>query len=102
MKIKCPKSEQQKVSEGPWTFRLTLLLLMLSLFNVNASTSHAQSKKVTISVEDGSLYDFFQQIENQTSYRFFYNSSEIDNQIKVNAAYKNTKLSEVLASVLEQ
>lgn len=100
MKRKCPKSDQQALFRELLAIRLTFLMLMLSLFNVSASTSHAQSERVTISVENGLIREFFQQIENQTSYRFFYNSSDISNQSKVNAVYKDKELSEVLTSVL--
>ena len=64
MKRKCPKSDQQALFRELLAIRLTFLMLMLSLFNVSASTSHAQSERVTISVENGLISEFFQQIEN--------------------------------------
>lgn len=100
MKRKRLKSKLPTTFKKYLTMKFTLLLFMSCLFNVNASNGYAQSQKVSVSVKNGSINEVFQQIENQTAYRFFYNSTEINSQSKVNVDFKNTKLSTVLKSVL--
>lgn len=95
------KSELLVAFKKHLKMKITLLFFLACLLNVNAGISLAQDQKVSVTVENGSLNEVFEQIEGQTSFRFFYNSTEVDSQAEVNAVYEDTKLSKVLTAVLE-
>ncbi|WP_026452340.1 TonB-dependent receptor [Aequorivita capsosiphonis] len=63
--------------------KLTFTLLLVSLFQMNATNGYGQSTRVSIIADGVPLTQVFQIIEDQTDFNFFYNSKEIDVRKKV-------------------
>ncbi|WP_321343032.1 TonB-dependent receptor [uncultured Draconibacterium sp.] len=57
--------------------KLTCLLVMIALVQVSANT-YAQSTKLTLNMKNARLAELFEQIEENSEFRFFYDSDEID------------------------
>ncbi|MGO1729063.1 MAG: TonB-dependent receptor [Flavobacteriaceae bacterium] len=82
--------------------KFVAVFFMLCAFQMSAHASKLmQAQEVNILAKNSTLEDVFQQIEDQTSLRFFYDSNEVDVNQPINQVYKDVKLSDVLASVLE-
>lgn len=66
--------------------RLSLLLMMIGIFQVSASV-YSQSKKFTIKNSDLTMREVFKEIENQSNFRFFYNDvlTNIDKRVDLEA-----------------
>ncbi|MCH7415235.1 TonB-dependent receptor [Belliella sp. R4-6] len=77
-------------------------LLFLGMMNVSANT-FSQSNLVTLELNQASLKDFFDQVQDQTDYLFFYQDKLIKanqgNKITLNI--KDKPLDQVLVSILE-
>lgn len=82
--------------------KFVAVFFMLCAFQMSAHSSKLmQTQEVNILAKNSTLGDVFQQIENQTTFHFFYDSNEVDVNQSINQVYKDVKLSKVLASVLE-
>src|SRR5690606_8902723 len=77
--------------------KISILLLIVSFFQVNAS-SFAQ--KVTIDVKEASLEHVLDQIREQTNYVFLYNNSQIKDVKSLNLQFKDADLNTVLNACL--
>ena len=75
-----------------------VLLVCLSLFC--CVSLFAQSRRVTVHLRDVSLKELFQEIENQTTYRFSYRNTVIDDSKDVNVSADSVDVSVVLDQVL--
>ena len=92
---------------GNRCFYLTKLLIFMKLttflhlisFTCIAATGYSQPEKVTIQLKDASTKDFFNSIENQTSYKFLYRDDAVEN-IRVNLDEVDMPLDKVLNQVL--
>ncbi|EGV42068.1 SusC/RagA family TonB-linked outer membrane protein [Bizionia argentinensis JUB59] len=58
--------------------KFTILFVFISLAQISAHTSYGQKQKVTLSADNASLTQVFQEIETQTDLHFFYNSTELN------------------------
>lgn len=78
--------------------KLTLLFLMVSLFQLQASESFGQKSKITLNMANVSIEDVLTKIESLTEFKFLYNDSELDynNIVFINAE------EEPLPSVLQR
>lgn len=76
-----------------------VLPLFLIVFFSSRLYGAEQQEKVTISVKNVSIIQFFKEIENRTSYKFFYKDSQVENlpPVTINATEK--PLAELLNSV---
>lgn len=73
--------------------KLTLMLLMVAIFQVSAST---YAQKVTIKVKGATLKEVFEQIQKQTNYDFLYNAKDLELSKPVNLVVENTGLKQAL------
>ena len=78
-------------------FLIFVLIILLQPF----SAVWAQNNKLTLNLNDISLQELFNTLENQTGYRFFYNNDEVDVSRKININVYNKTLTEVLTQVFE-
>ena len=69
--------------------RLSIFLLFISLFHIQAST-YSQSKKITLDVESVSVESILEMIESQSEFTFFCNISivNVDRIVSVKARRK--------------
>ncbi len=81
--------------------KLTIALILIGLFQVNAENGYGQTNKVSISVDGTSILQVFQTIEDQTDYRFFYNTRDLNLQKKISYSADSKALSEVLENLFK-
>ena len=76
--------------------KLTSLLLVVTLFQLHANETLSQNKKISIDMQDITIENVLNEIEQITDYKFLYekNTFQADKIIKVSV--KNEKLSKVL------
>ncbi|NCT08971.1 MAG: hypothetical protein GW772_02660 [Flavobacteriia bacterium] len=78
--------------------RITTLLLMISLFQLQANGTYAQKTLVSLDYENVSLETVFNKIESITDYKFVFKDKDVD--YKKNVSIKATK--EELSDVLKK
>ena len=81
--------------------RLTLLLLLLSLFQVNAST-YSQNTKISLDLQNVSIEKVFTEIEKQTEFNIFYNNSIIDLNKVVSVQVEKQRIEAILDLILSK
>lgn len=84
-----------------FAMRLTVYLLFLSIMQVAAS-AYSQADKVTINAQNKPVREIFNEIQEKSSYRFFYSDDLIDLNKKINIASKNQSVETVLADISTQ
>jgi TonB-linked SusC/RagA family outer membrane protein len=82
------------------TMKITILLCLLTVLNVNASL-YSQSTALDLSVNQKSVREVLKTIEKQSNFRFFYNEEFSDLNKTVSLDLKGKKLDEVLTMLLE-
>ncbi len=81
------------------TMKITFILLLLGLVHVSAST-YAQNTKITLNLKNAEISELFNKIENQTEFRFFYDSGSIDLSKKVTIDVEKSNIEQILNSAL--
>ncbi len=79
--------------------RLICLFMVLGLLQVTAS-SYSQSTKISVSGNNLSIEEVFEQIEDQSEFSFFYNLKQLDLSKKVNVSFENQSIETVLNEIL--
>lgn len=80
--------------------RLSLILMLAVVFNVSASV-YSQSVRIDLELENASLENVFQLIQEQTEFDFFYKNEFLPVDKIINKTYTNAKIDKVLDDVLE-
>lgn len=80
--------------------RLTLILILLSVFAVSART-YSQNTKLNLSLSNTTVEDVFKEIENSSEFYFFYQENEIDLGRKVNLDFKDANIQTILNTILD-
>lgn len=75
--------------------KLTTLLLMISLFQMQAN-SYSQNTKVSLKLKDNKIEQVFKEIESKTEFRFLYKNREIELDKRVSINVKKKTVKEVL------
>lgn len=81
--------------------RLSVFLVLVSLFSAHATISSSQNTRVTIPGKVLSLDKLIEEIEQQTDYLFVYGENDIDLQQKVKVDVRNKTVTEVLDHTLK-
>ncbi|MDR1098587.1 MAG: TonB-dependent receptor [Tannerella sp.] len=76
--------------------KLITILLFSATLCLQANTTYSQSAKVNLDLENATLTDIFREIEKQSEYRFFYNSTVLNSTLKLNLKTGDQDLTEVL------
>ncbi len=76
-------------------------IFVLFIFLKSVSPVWAQNNKLTLNLNDISLQEFFNTLEKQTGYRFFYNNDEVDVSLKISINISNKSVIEALIQVFE-
>ena len=87
--------ESRKPVKFDLKMKLATLLLIVSLFQIQANT-YSQNTKVTIKLENVTVEEVFNKIETLTEFRFLYNHREIDISRKVSVNADNKSISKIL------
>lgn len=79
--------------------KLITVLMLIGALQISAS-SFSQGVKLSFSLKDTSIKEFFKQIEDQTDYSVFYKNETLDLSHKINMSVKEMALSDVLTKAL--
>jgi len=79
--------------------RLIVILFFVSLIHVSASV-YSQKTKLNIKLENASLQQVFQAIQEQSEFDFFYKNEQIPAETRVSIQYQNEAIEEILNKVL--
>lgn len=77
------------------TMRLTLFLLVISVFSAFSNT-YAQKTKLDLNVQNRTVKDVLTEIESQSEFFFMYNNKQVDVERKVNLDAKSLTLDVIL------
>lgn len=91
--------DRGKVCKIWMTMRLIVFLFLISLMHVSASV-YSQKTKLNINVDNASLQQVFQTIQEQSEFDFFYKNDQIPANARVSVNYKNETVETILDKVL--
>jgi len=83
------------------TMRLTLLLLVISVFSAFSNT-YAQKTKLDINVQNSSVKDVLDAIETQSEFFFMYNNKQVDVERKVDLDARSATVDVVLQKLFAE
>jgi TonB-linked SusC/RagA family outer membrane protein len=92
--------QHQRCKNSSFNAKRLVLIMFLGMFALPANL-YAQKNKITVNIQNGTLYDLVSEIEKQTDYMFFYKSEDIDKNLKVNVRAENKPVSDVLTEILQ-
>lgn len=81
--------------------RLTVLFLLLGVFQVSAVTAFSQQSRMTMSLKNTRLADVLNEIENQSEYYFLYNQDLVDVNRRVSITVENQRIDDILNQLFE-
>ena len=85
------------------TLRHRLFLPLLCFLVLSGKLSGAtQQERITLNLKEASITQFFKEIENRTTYKFFYKDSQVENAPLISVDATNKTLVEVLNVVFEK
>ena len=80
----------------PIAMRITLVLLFLLVFQLQAEQIHSQNTKISLNLKNSTVEKVLQTIEEKSDYYFLYNSRLINVDRKVSIRVRNAAISAVL------
>lgn len=91
--------DRRKVHKILLTMRVIVILFFLSLVHVSASV-YSQKTRVNVRVENATLQQVFQTIQEQSEFDFFYKDEQIPANTRISAQYQNEAVDVILNKVL--
>jgi TonB-dependent starch-binding outer membrane protein SusC len=82
------------------TMRLTLFLMVLSVFTAYSS-SYAQKTKLNLNVQNTQVKEVLNQIENQSEFFFMFDNKQVDVERKVNMQVNSMNIDQVLQKLFD-
>ncbi|MFA8433063.1 MAG: SusC/RagA family TonB-linked outer membrane protein [Marinifilaceae bacterium] len=82
--------------------RITLFILLFSVFQVAAKSSYSQKARITLSMEDATIATILDEIEEQSEFYFLYNNKLIDTQKQVDIDVKREQISNILDELFDE
>jgi TonB-linked SusC/RagA family outer membrane protein len=82
--------------------RNTVLILLISALQVFATGSYAQTKKISLAMNDASIREVLYAIQKQSEFYFLYNSELIDVTKKVDITIEEEKVDEILTRLFNK
>ncbi len=80
--------------------KLTTFLLLAALLQVSAA-GYSQTETFNLKMKNATILDVFRQIEEQSTFRFFYDNGQVDLTKKVNIDIENEELTQILDQLFE-
>ncbi|MEN8117098.1 MAG: TonB-dependent receptor [Bacteroidota bacterium] len=80
--------------------KLTVFLFFVTIMGTLAAESYSQSTKLTLDIENSTVKEILNEIEDQSEFRFFYSSS-VDVERKTSVSKKNSKIFKILDNLFE-
>jgi len=81
--------------------RNTVLILLISVLQVFATGSYAQTKKISLAMNDATIREVLYAIQKQSEFYFLYNSELIDVAKKVDITIEEEKVDEILTRLFD-
>mgnify|MGYP000920866272 FL=1 len=85
----------------PIAMRITLLLLFVFIFQLQAENIYSQDTKISLDMKNSTIEKVLQTIEENSDYYFLYNNRLIDVDRKVSVRVKNAAISAVLEKLFK-
>ncbi|MFW5916714.1 MAG: carboxypeptidase-like regulatory domain-containing protein, partial [Bacteroidota bacterium] len=79
--------------------KLTVFLLLISVFQVFATENYAQNTKLNMDLGETTVAQVLDEIEQQSEFYFLFNQKLVDVDRKVNLNVKEKKINDILAQV---
>ena len=79
--------------------KLTTLLFIVALFQIQANNTYSQNTKITLKLDNVSIEDVFKNIETLSEFKFLYNHKRIDADRKVSINFNKERISDILESL---
>lgn len=80
--------------------KLTVLLTIVSLFQIQANT-YSQSKKITLDISNAPLETIIHKIEAASEFKFLLNRKDVDLNRKITIKVENKKIAVILSKLFE-
>ncbi|MDR1156495.1 MAG: SusC/RagA family TonB-linked outer membrane protein [Bacteroidales bacterium] len=80
--------------------KYSIFFMLLGVLSVSAE-SYAQKTKLSIDVQNGTLYEVVSEIEKQTGFMFFYKSGDIDKDMKISIRADNMLIADILTDIFK-
>ena len=84
------------LSKIPLIMRISIVLLFVFAFHMNAEHSYSQSEKISLDIKNSSIEKVLQTIEEKSDYYFLYSNRLIDVDRTVSVNVENAAISSVL------
>lgn len=81
--------------------KITLIILFICIFQLQAVTSYSQTTTISIETKEIPLEDIFNEIEDRSEYLFNYRDSDISH-FKTRINVKNGNIEDILTQVLSK
>ncbi len=101
LKLEIPWYKIPWVEKTLMCMKLTYVLLLLGVFQAMATVTYSQSANMSIKIENATVKQVLQQIEESSDYYFLYSSKLVDVERKVDIDVKNAKIEAVLKEVFK-
>src|SRR5690554_5988945 len=82
--------------------RNTVLILLISAFQVFATGSYAQTKTISLAMNDATIREVLYAIQNQSEFYFLYNSELVDVTKKVDITIEDEKVDKILTRLFDR
>ncbi|UII76191.1 SusC/RagA family TonB-linked outer membrane protein [Flagellimonas sp. HMM57] len=82
--------------------KLTSLLLIAMVFCMNANDSYAQRTRITLDVNNITIAQVLDEIENSTEFKFIYSIKNVDLERKVSIKVEQLRIHNILRSLFDQ
>lgn len=101
--------QNMEIGRSLWTFtkkiplvmKLFIFYLFCSISMLQAAESYAQNARLSLNVEEETVANILQQIENASDFDFFYNNSHVDLDRRVSVSAHNSDIFTILNEVFE-
>jgi TonB-dependent starch-binding outer membrane protein SusC len=82
--------------------KLTILLLLLTIFQLYANDTYSQMTKITLKLENEKISDVLKKIEDQSEFYFLYSPKLIDVEKRVSINAKKEPINNILSTIFEK
>ena len=89
----------EKLFKFDLKMRLTTLLLIVSIFQIQATDTYSQNTKISLKLDDVTIEDVFKNIETQSEFTFLFNHKKIDVNRKVSIDFTKERISSILETL---
>ena len=101
--------QNMEIGRSLWTFtkkiplvmKLFIFYLFCSIGMLQAVESYAQNARLSLNVEEETVANILQQIENASDFDFFYNNSHVDLNRRVSVSAQNSDIFAILKEIFE-